>query len=398
MRKFLFSLLGCLITIGGQAMSFKIEGKIEGLMPGDTLRFERITMPGFKRSFAFEVLVEKQDEFSYKGSHEDITYYWMVYKPVAQKPVPVCTAALTMLIKDGTTRLTGTAAYIYYCRLEGELYENELLQKSMQFRDSLLIEREKLNLLAQEAKLIKDTAKAEEYMNKFNSFYWDHKEAFEKSSLLEETFFNQYPSSEHSIIEVLMTVNSPHRRPDKMYEKMNNEARNSRFGKILKQEIDRLSALQPGNDAPDFRLIALDGKEISLKDCAGSYVLIYHWGLCPGSLMIDKEVIALYNRYKDHLIVIGITDSIDRIKGAYENTQPGKMLKNIELKSVLKNMLAHPWMDAEKRKDNEKIEIDYGLAGLPFFVFISPEGKIIIRDFHKAFYTAKEKLEAEFGK
>ncbi len=73
------------------------------------------------------------------------------------------------------------------------------------------------------------------------------------------------------------------------------------------------------------------------------------------------------------------------------------MLMNIELKPVLKNMLAHPWMDAEKRKDNEKIEIDYGLAGLPFFVFISPEGKIIIRDFHKAFYTAKEKLEAEFG-
>lgn len=397
MKTILLGLFIGLATIGGQAMSFKIEGKIEGLMPGDTLRFERITMPGFKRSFAFEVIVEQQDEFTYNGAHEDIGYYWMVYKPVAQKPIPVCTAALTMLIKDGTTRLTGTAAYIYYCRLEGELYENELLQKSMQFRDSLLIEREKLNLLAQEAKLIKDTAKAEEYMNKFNSFYWDHKEAFEKSSLLEETFFNQYPSSEHSIIEVLMTVNSPHRRPDKMYEKMNDEARNSRFGKILKQEIDKLSALQPGNDAPDFRLIALDGKEVSLKDCAGSYVLIYHWGMCPGSLTIDKEVIELYHTYKDHLIVIGITNNINDIKGTYENTRPGEMLMNIELKPVLKNMLAHPWIDAEKSNGNEKVEKDYAFGGLPFFVFISPDGKIIIRDFHKAFYTAKEKLEAEFG-
>ncbi len=65
----------------GQAMSFKIEG----LMPGDTLTFERVTMPGFKCSFAFEVIVEQQDEFTYNGAHEDIGYYWMVYKPVAKK-------------------------------------------------------------------------------------------------------------------------------------------------------------------------------------------------------------------------------------------------------------------------------------------------------------------------
>lgn len=70
---------------------------------------------------------------------------------------------------------------------------------------------------------------------------------------------------------------------------------------------------------------------------------------------------------------------------------------NIELKPVLENMLAHPWFDAEKVDGNEKIEKDYAFAGLPFFVLISPDGKIIVRDFTKAFYTAKEKLEAEFG-
>ena len=165
----------------------------------------------------------------------------------------------------------------------------------------------------------------------------------------------------------------------------------------LSQNAYSIMLGQPGNDAPDFRLIALDGKEVSLKDCAGSYVLIYHWGMCPGSLTIDKEVIELYHTYKDHLIVIGITNNINDIKGTYENTRPGEMLMNIELKPVLKNMLAHPWIDAEKSNGNEKVEKDYAFGGLPFFVFISPDGKIIIRDFHKAFYTAKEKLEAEFG-
>ena len=71
---------------------------------------------------------------------------------------------------------------------------------------------------------------------------------------------------------------------------------------------------------------------------------------------------------------------------------------NIELKPVLKNMLAHPWFDAEKTNGNQKLETDYAFGGLPYFVFISPDGKIIAGDFHKAFYTAKEKMEAEFGK
>jgi len=112
--------------------------------------------------------------------------------------------------------------------------------------------------------------------------------------------------------------------------------------------------------------------------------------------MIDKDVIELYNKHKDNLIVIGITDRIDNIKSSYEKTQSGLM--NIELKPVLENMLAHPWFDAEKTDGNEKIERDYAFGGLPFFVFISPDGEIIARDFHKAFYAAKEKMETEFNK
>ena len=68
MRKIIFTLLVCFITFSGNAMSFKIEGKIKGLMPGDTLSFERITLPGFSRDLAFNVIVEKQDEFTYNGS------------------------------------------------------------------------------------------------------------------------------------------------------------------------------------------------------------------------------------------------------------------------------------------------------------------------------------------
>lgn len=292
MKKTLLGLLICFTVMSVSAMSFKIEGKIKGLMPGDTLFFERITMPGFKPNFAFNVIVKKQDEFTYSGSHKHIGYYMVSYKPVSKKTVHSDRQGLTMLIKSGTTRLTGTTEQIYYCQLESELYNNELLQKALQLEASLGKKRGNYIRLIEEANVSKDTVKAKEYSDKFNSFHIDHKDDFQKLSLLKNEFYDKFPSSDHTIIDAFHRVNSaPFEKIKTGYEKMNLEARNSYFGKILKAEIDKITALQPGSKAPDFQLVGLNGNKISLSDCKGSYVLIYHWGLCPGSLMIDKEVI-----------------------------------------------------------------------------------------------------------
>ena len=398
MKKIIFALLTFIITLSGNATPFKIEGKIKGLMPGDTLFFEQITLPGFKRDFAFEVIVENEDEFTYSGSHKDIGYYMMTYKPVIGKAISGDRGGITMLLKDGTTRITGTTAQIYYCQLEGDLYENKLFQKVMHLEDSLGKKRGNFGRLIEEAYALKDTVKAQEYADKFNSFHFNHKEDYQRLSKLKEEFYDKFPSSEHTLLSALQRVNStPLETTKGKYENMDEKAKNSHFGKALKQELDKITALQPGKKAPDFHLIGLNGEEITLEDCAGSYVLIYHWGMCPGSFMIDSKVIELHNKYKDHLIVVGITDRIETIKSMNEKTKPGSKLMNIELKPVLENMLTHPWFDAEKVDGNEKIEKDYAFAGLPYFVFISPEGKIIARDFHKAFNTATEKMEAEFG-
>jgi hypothetical protein len=142
----------------------------------------------------------------------------------------------------------------------------------------------------------------------------------------------------------------------------------------------------------------MDGRKIALSDCTNSYVLIYHWGLCPGSLMIENEVIDLYNKYKDYLKVIGITDNIEDIKKIHDATKPDDKFMHLELKPVLESMLTHPWFDAEKTGNNGKIETDYAFAGLPYFVFISPDGKILARDFQGAFYEAKRTMESEFEK
>jgi hypothetical protein len=305
------------------AVIFTIQGRIEGLMPGDTLSFERITMPRFQLDFAFEVIVEQPNEFTYSGLHEHIGYYMMSYKPISGKVIPSDRRGFTMLIKDGTTRLIGTTDQIYYCQLEGGLYDNEMLQETMQLEIALGKERSGLMRLIDEARIAEDPIKAKEYGDKFNSFHSERREDFQRLSQLRKDFYEKFPSSEYTIIDALHSVvSAPFETSFSKYEKMNDEARNNYFGKILKQEIDKITVLQPGRDAPNFHLTAMDGREISLKDCADSYVLIYHWGMCPGSLMIDNEVIDLHNKYKKHLIVIGITDKLEYIQTAYDNVHP----------------------------------------------------------------------------
>ena len=378
------------------AMSFTIQGNIQGIMPGDTLSFERISFPGWSLDLAFEAIVERQNEFTYSGLHEHIGYYMMSYKPVSGEVARSDRRGLTLLIKDGITRLIGTAEQIYYCQLEGGLYDNEALQEALQLEISLGKERGNLMKLIEEARVAEETIKVKEYSDKFNSFHSDRQEDFQKLSQLNNEFYEKFPSSEHTIINTLQRVNSASFETSlSKYEKMDKEAQNSYFGKILKQEIDKIAVLLPGNDAPDFHLVAMDGREITLSDCAGSYVLIYHWGLCPGSFQRENDVTNLYNKYKDRLIVVGITDRIETIRNVYENTKPDAKLMNIEMKPVLESMLAHPWIDAEKTGNNAKIETDYAFAGLPYFVFISPEGKIIARDFHEAFNVAKKTMENE---
>jgi len=85
------------------------------------------------------------------------------------------------------------------------------------------------------------------------------------------------------------------------------------------------------------------------------------------------------------------------LKNLYENASDATEVMGVKMKPVLKQMLSHPWFDVETTGDNIKLKNDFAFGGQPYFVFISPEGKIIVRDFHSAFHKAKSTLEAEFG-
>ncbi|MHC5310579.1 hypothetical protein ACYSNM_11030 [Myroides sp. LJL116] len=205
--KYVFLLLFfSLNLLGASAMSFKIKGQIQGLTPGDTLYFEKVTQPGYQTSFAFEVIVEKPNEFYYEGEHANESLYLMSYKPVSGQEVELDRIGAEFLIKDQEVLLTGNTQQIYYPKIEGGVYDNELLQEALNLDNSLSSKIGELYRLRSLADNGNDTKASKEYSLEIESFYTVNEKAYEQLDSLYQNFYNSFPSSDITIVETLAGV------------------------------------------------------------------------------------------------------------------------------------------------------------------------------------------------
>ncbi|MDL2208780.1 redoxin domain-containing protein [Parabacteroides sp. OttesenSCG-928-O15] len=385
--------------VGDESKQFTIIGEIKGLVPGDTLSFEKVILPyyGEGNEKAFQVIVSEPDRFVYSGSHPHTQYYSMTYKPLVGKWRGHSKVALPMIVDEGELRITGVTEHIYYCRLSSRLYDEPLLKEMLQLEDSVGMIRAEYGKIIDEAREAGDMERAKEYTDKFNFFSRDHQETYTVLKQKKAELMEKNPYSQWMIVDLLQTVfYTPLEKLTAYIENMEPEAAASFYGSLLKQEVETMTKLAPGNDAPDFTVTTVDGKRITSANLRGKYVLFYRWGLCPGSIMIDIQITEFYEKYKEHLILIGMTDDIESIRQLNETTKEEDELMGIKLKPVFENMAAHPWPEVELKGDNHQITVDFAFAGLPYFVLLSPEGKILARDFHEAYGKAKEIISAAF--
>ena len=166
----------------------------------------------------------------------------------------------------------------------------------------------------------------------------------------------------------------------------------------------RMEQLAEGKPAPDFTLTTTEERTVAKADFKGRYLLLYHWGLCPGSIHIDRQVSDLFEKYKDKgLQVVGLTESIADIRSVYESLPAGKKTPSPgvdDMRPVLAGMLEHGWIEAELETghpENRQIMETYAIEGRPFFVLIGPDGTILARNYTNAFYQAKKILDKELG-
>lgn len=399
--------LACGISTAAQEQRFTVSGNVDGLEKGDTLRFRQIILPGWKDGDTFDVVLKKDGKFKYKGAQEHDMYYIMEYHPVNGSAPECDRSGKTMIITgNDRIRLSGSRDYIYYSRLEGGVYDDPRLAECLAVEDSVGAARGDIMRRLEEANAAEDYETARKISEEFNSFYNDNHGAARSEELISEYFKDNPQGNNYILVERLQKMSyTPIDKAKKDYDSYSPEVKESYFGKASAELLCRLEAIAVGRQAPDFTLSLTDGTTVSKDDFKGKYLLIYHWGMCPGSMQIDPEVQSLYSKYKNKgLCIIGITESIDEFRGFAEGIPEGTSSPSIgidDLKARMDGMLAHPWPEAELktgRAENQKTADTFMVSGLPYFIFIGPDGTILARDFQPAFYQAKETLLKAVGK
>lgn len=123
----------------------------------------------------------------------------------------------------------------------------------------------------------------------------------------------------------------------------------------------KIEEMQSGAvEAPNFTLKNPEGKDVSLTDFRGKWVILDFWGTwCPWCIKGFPALKEAYAKYAGKLEVIGIDcgDKEDAWKAGIEKYQL-------------------PWVHVYNPQDNKSVTDAYYIQGYPTKVIVNPEGKI----------------------
>lgn len=130
--------------------------------------------------------------------------------------------------------------------------------------------------------------------------------------------------------------------------------------------LHELESLNVGQQAPEFSAQTIEGKDISLSDLNGQYVLLDFWATWCGPCLPEiPHLKALQNKYEDaNFKIVGI--SLDRQKSDLTDFVDER---NIDWPQILET---EGW-------DGKIIEL-YNVVGIPRTYFINPQGDIVAKD------------------
>ncbi len=128
-------------------------------------------------------------------------------------------------------------------------------------------------------------------------------------------------------------------------------------------EYIRLADFGVGSDMPDFTIQTPEGKDISMKDFRGKYVLVDFWASWCGPCMREMpNVVKLYKECKGkNFEIFGV--SLDNKKDAWE-------------KAIKANGMKWPQGSDLKGWAAEPAHL-CNVSAIPFTVLLDPEGKVI---------------------
>ncbi|HEY0175469.1 MAG TPA: TlpA disulfide reductase family protein, partial [Pedobacter sp.] len=207
-----------------------------------------------------------------------------------------------------------------------------------------------------------------------------------KLSRINYAWFTDHPGSYVAANQVMFLTSAFNLDSLKhLYNNYTDEIKESIDGRRLAAEIKSRTAGLPGTMAFQFAVKDKEGKDLSLADFKGKYVLLDFWATwCVPCRASMPHMIGLYEKYKGkNFDVISIGDDDTRIKewmDAIEHDGTGMFhhtLRGVNMELSRKGI-----------PNPRDLDEGYGVRALPTLILVDPTGKIIGR-----FGSNKEDLD-----
>lgn len=381
MRKFflfivLLGLLACQNT-----SKFILSGNIEGLAVGDTLLLTEIRLPQWEDIAVDTFYVTNPNEFFFEKALSRTSFFLLSHTPKDQPKIFLPIRGGSILVKPGDKiELSGSVSTFGSEYKKGGFYNHPLISRldSLENEENFII----IDIFNNYQKAVQENN--QDGMQKYSTMYNGHRRSDELRKL-KDYVKDSVNNNEYAAYLCLTNLHDMTGTELKEHiARFTPEVRASATGRKLENMLSILTNIEPGNKPQHFEVIDINGDKLALSDYAGKYTLIYHWGMCPGTIWIHPQLLELYERFHEKgFEVIGLTPSDFNEEYAHL----------IEIDNI-KPLFNQPWRTViTSKEENSFITETYYLSGVPILMLISPDGTTLFRGYADVFADIKRTLE-----
>ena len=317
-RVILFALLVayCVTAAIAQESNIIIKGEIEGIGKG---RLHLLARTSEEKTDTLGSCDFKKGKFTLKATASEPT--------VAQLIVEGYSGGFTLIAEPGASYRAYLCDGADFYIKGGEL--NDAYTAHLRTSDSLRAVIDELqvtydahrsNRKFRSASLVNDTLKREkDYLRELTNGFLAS---------------NDNVISAYTVYSNIVMRDAALKETKSMYASLGEGARNSQYGRIIKERIARLSKVAGGAKAPDFTLPDKDGNEITMSAVKGKIKIIDFWASWCGPCRLNNPALkALYDEFKDKgLVIIGV--SLDTNKAAWSKAVEKDGLEWVNISSL----------------------------------------------------------------
>lgn len=248
--------------------------------------------------------------------------------------------------------------------LEGEVYEGKNIKAELEAYGNAILE-------TAQTRSIFASILGNETMNRINDMGEDRPTELNMFKKLSYSYLDELPSAE---LRAYFKANDLSEWIDfygyegakEAFEAYKTEFSTSPYISTLEKKFAKWEIIAPGQPAPDFHYVSVNGDSLSLEDFKGKVIYLDVWatwcGPCLAEFPSSKE---LKKEYEEEENLVFMYVSID------EESDHQKWLDFLEKDPEFKGV--HLFADGAWRS---KIAEDYMIKGIPRYMLIDHEGKV----------------------